>query len=295
MTSPVIDTDLSEIIFVPTEGVDFKLDYCGLVGNKEAWRWISCGPTFSDNYSSHEPFNSQAAAVDDATTVLSNIYNEPADFSALEAVTVPLNITLADSSPYKCGVHFVLYACEGEAGVYWQGLCQEPGESAQWWSKADFSEHASNHGYFSERYAAADAIYCFHRLRKHDAVSSLTLCYELGLPVEQILEEHFIRLTVSQASGYGSVDDDVEAMSLEAKREVLIDRTKADVFIAECHSWESIAFTYEDGTTFTNAERYQEGYGVVIRMDTADWAKWLVGYETIEEVQLEQAAASLSG
>ena len=288
MAPSAIDTALPEIIFVPTEGVDFKLDYYGLLDNKEAWRWTSCGPTFGNSYSSREPFTSQAAAVDDATTFLTDISHEPFDVSDLEAITTPLDISLPDISPYQSGVHFALYTCEGEEGVHWQGLCHEPGQesdkSDQWWSEADFSEHASNHCYFNKRYAAASAIYCFHRLRQHSAVSSLTLCYELGLPVEQIIEEHFVRLTVSQASGYGSAEGDVEALSLEAKKEAYIDRTEAVAFMAECYGWQSIAFTYEDGTTFTNAERYQEGYGVVLQIDVDDWAKWLEEYEIVEDI-----------
>lgn len=119
MTPSVIDTDLPKIIFVPTEGIDFKLNYCGLLDNKEAWKWTSCGPTFGNSYSSREPFNSQAAAVNDATTFLTSLYSEQLDFSDLEAITTSLDITLPDISPYQSGVHFALYTCEGEEGVYW--------------------------------------------------------------------------------------------------------------------------------------------------------------------------------
>ena len=208
--------------------------------------------------------------------------------------TSVIHTDLPEISPYQIGVHFALYSGEGGSDVHWKGLCQKPNESAHWWGEEDFSDQGSNRGYFNERSAVADAIYCLHRLRGHSAVAALTICYELALPVHQIIEEHFIRLTVSQSSGYGAHDGDVEAMSLTAKEEALIDRTKADAFIAECHGWQNIAFTYEDGTTFTNADRYQEGYGVVLHIDTNDWSKWLIDYETVEDTKPEQVAASLS-
>ncbi len=294
MTQSVDDTNLCEVAFVPIEGVDFTLYNCEPVVEQRAWVWASGGPMFSDDYNSAEPFSSRAAAIKDAISFLTRVYDEPVDFSDLEASTTCLDIELSDTAPYQSGVHFALYTHEDREGFYWQGLCQEPNESNLWWGAADFSEFCSDTGYFNERYAAAAAIYCFHRLRKHSAVSSLTLCYELGLPIEQIVEEHFVRLTVSQASGYGSSEGDIEALSIEAKEEVCINRTEAAAFIAECHDWQGIAFTYEDGTTFTNAERYQEGYGVVLQIDTDDWAKWLTGYEIVEDVDSKYVTADLT-
>lgn len=232
-------------------------------------------------------------SVRDAASFLTPVYDEQVDFSDLKASTTCIDIELSDTAPYQCGVHFALYAYADQEGVYWQGLCQKPNGSDRWWGEADFSKSCSDTGYSNERYAAADAIYCFHRLRQHSAVTSLTLCYELGLPIEQITEEHFVRLTVSQASGYGSTEGEVEALSLEAKEEVCIGQTEATAFMAECYDWQGIAFTYEDGTTFTNAERYQEGYGVVLQIDTDDWAKWLAGYKTVENIDPNYVAAFL--
>ena len=60
----------------------------------------------------------------------------------------------------------------------------------------------------------------FHRLREYSAVDAISLCYELTLPIHQIVEEHFLRITVSQASGYGARDGDVEAMSLRTHSEL---------------------------------------------------------------------------
>ena len=260
---------------------------------RRPWEWTSCGPTFSDEYSSDDTFSSQAAAIQDATTFLSGLYNAPPE--ALEAAAPLLDIELAEISPYECGVHFALCTHEEREGVYWQGLCQEPGEADLWWGEGDFSEYVSDRGYDNTHYAAADAIYCFHRLRGHSAEDSLTLCYELALPVHQIIEEHFIRLTVSQASGYGAADGDVDAMSLEEKEDACINSREAAAFMAECHGWQSIAVTYDDSTTFTNADRYHEGYGVVLQIDADDWAKWLAGYELVEDTDSDYVAAYLAG
>ena len=293
MTNPVISGQLPEDTFIPVEGTDFELDYRGLIEGEEAWEWTSCGPTFSDNYSSDDTFSSQSVAIQDATAFLTSIYNESADLSGIEETATGIDIELAETSPYQSGVHFALYTCEDREGVYWQGLCQEPGEQALWWSEGDFSEYVSDRGYYNAQYAAADAIYCFHRLRQHSAVDAIALCYELALPVHQVIEEHFVKLTVSQASGSDSCEGDVEAMSLAAKEEAMIDRAGAEAFMAECHGWQDISVTYEDGTTFTNAERFNSGYGVVLYIDTGDWAKWLAGYALVEDPNPEYVAADL--
>ena len=170
MTTSTADAYPSESAFVPAEGVDFELDYRGLIDGEEAWEWTSCGPTFSDNYSSDDTFYSQDAAIQDATTFLVSVYSEPADFSDLEETATDIDIELAEPSPYQSGVHFALCRYPDREGVHWQGLCQEPGEQALWWGEGDFSEYVSDRGYFNAQYAAADAIYCFHRLRQHGAV-----------------------------------------------------------------------------------------------------------------------------
>ena len=293
MTTHSTDAYPSASSFVPTEGVDFELDYRGLVEGEEAWEWTSCGSTFSDNYSSDDAFTSQAAAVQDAVTFLTSVYNNPPDLSDLEETATCIDIELSEVSPYQSGVHFALCRYPDKEGVHWQGLCQEPNEQSRWWNEGDFSEYSSDRGYSNARYATADAIYCFHRLRQHSAVDAITLCYELALPIHQIVEEHFVKLTVSQASGYGSCDGDVEAMSLAAKEEALIDRTEAEAFMAECNGWQDVSVTYEDGTTFTNAERFNGGYGVVLYIDSEDWAKWLAGYELAEDPDSEHIAAYL--
>ena len=292
-TLPVVDANLPELEFIPAEGIDFTLDYRGLVDGQEAWEWMSCGPIFSDNYSSNKNFRRQADAVNDASTFLASVYNEPFDFSDLEENSVGIDIQLPNTSLYQSGVHFSLFTYVDREGVYWQGLCQEAGERDRWWGEADFSGHCSERGYLDARYAAADAIYRLHRQRDFSAADALTLCYELELPANQILADYFIDLTVSQVLARDSSPVDIDAMSLKAKEEAVIDQTEAAAFIADCQGWNSIAFAYEDGTTFTSAERYQEGFGVVLQIDKNDWAKWLAGYEILENVDSVFVAAFL--
>ena len=83
-------------------------------------------------------------------------------------------------------------------------------------------------------------------------------------------------------------------MSLAAKEEALIDCTEAEAFMAECHGWQDVTVTYEDGTTFTNAERFNGGYGVVLHIDSDDWAKWLAGYELVEDPNPEYVSRPTS-
>ena len=126
---------------VATEASDFTLHQ-----QNGSWHWYSCGPIFSDNYRSEDGFDTQAEAITDAVDFLTSVYNSDAednDFSELESAT-SIDIELGDTSPYQSGVHFALYEYEDNPGVHWQGLCQEPGESSQWWNTdADFAHLVS--------------------------------------------------------------------------------------------------------------------------------------------------------
>ena len=292
-TISVITADLPELEFVPTEGTDFVIDYRGDVDGQEVWGWTSCGPLFGDSYSNSEIFTSQAAAVKDASDLLADVHNESDDFLDSDVTSTGVDFQLPETSPYQSGVHLSLCTLTGREGIHWQGLCQEAGERERWWGEADFSECSSDQGHFNARYAVADAVYCLHRQRDFSAVDALTLCEKLELPVEQLVADRFIPLTVSQSLSSNSTVNDIEAMSLEAKEEVIINRSEAAAFIAECQGWQSIAFEYEDGTTFTSEQRCREGFGVVLQMDKTDWAKWLAGYEIAEKIDIKMPVASL--
>ena len=99
MTTSPADAYPSDSAFVPAEGIDFELDYRGLIDGEEAWEWTSCGPTFDDNYSSDDAFTSQAAAVQDAVTFLTSVYTNPADFSDLEATATCIDIEPVRNQP----------------------------------------------------------------------------------------------------------------------------------------------------------------------------------------------------
>ncbi|MGB3298510.1 MAG: hypothetical protein WBA76_09600 [Phormidesmis sp.] len=94
--------------------------------------------------------------------------------------------------------------------------------------------------------------------------------------------QSIIALVVSQASGYGARDGDIEAMDLQSKREIYIKRDKAPEFIADCIGWSDIVVTYDDGTTFDRTTRFEAGYGVVLTIRPEDWEEWLLGFELVD-------------
>ena len=78
----------------------------------------------------------------------------------------------------------------------WQGLCQEPNETSQWWNTdADFAHLVSDRGYFNAHYAAADCIFSLHTERGYSIEEAITLVYELALPVHVVIEENQAEVT----------------------------------------------------------------------------------------------------
>lgn len=89
-----------------------------------------------------------------------------------------------------------------------------------------------------------------------------------------------ITLTVEQDN-----DDNraVNALEIGADRkEVIVSYQEADDFMADCQGWNDIAVRYQDGTTFTNRDRFLLGYGVVLTISPQDWASWLQAFEVTE-------------
>ncbi|NJM98268.1 MAG: hypothetical protein HC800_14905 [Phormidesmis sp. RL_2_1] len=107
------------------------------------------------------------------------------------------------------------------------------------------------------------------------------------------MPQQLITLTVSQASGYGAQDGDIDALSLVTKREACIDRSEAPEFIADCQGWSDIVVQHDDGTTLDKADRFEAGYGVVLQISADDWAHWLAGYEVVDTAP-EHVAAYLA-
>ena len=163
------------------------------------WHWYSSGPVFDDNYCSEDGFDTQAEAIADAADFLTSVYNsrpEDNDFNELEDPATSIDIDLADASPYQSGVHFALYEYDDNPGVRWQGLCQEPNETSQWWNTdADFAHLVSDRGYFNAHYAAADCIFSLHTERGYSIEEAITLVYELALPVHVVIEENQAEVT----------------------------------------------------------------------------------------------------
>lgn len=178
--------------FTATEGVDFTLHE--LHGY---WHWYSQGPQFGDDYCSEDGFTTKAEAIADAVEFLTTLYHSGIaenDLSQFLPATALVDIELAEISPYQSGVHFAVY--QREDGWYWQGLCQEPDESAQWWDgDADFAHLASDRGYATARLAAADCLFSLHTERGYSVEEAVTLVYELALPVHTVIDENRAAVT----------------------------------------------------------------------------------------------------
>ena len=191
-----IDVDLPDL-FTATEDVDFTLHEL-----HDYWHWYSQGPHFGDNYCSEDGFDTPAVASADAVEFLTTLYSTGLAENDLTQLLPAANLTdieLADISPYQSGVHFAIYQREEEEeeeGWHWQGLCQEPDESAQWWdSDDDFAHLSSDRSYFNANLAAADCIFSFHLERGYSIEEAVTLVYELALPVHVVIEENRAAVT----------------------------------------------------------------------------------------------------
>lgn len=95
--------------------------------------------------------------------------------------------------------------------------------------------------------------------------------------------DSLIELVVSQGCGYGAQDGDIDAMALDSKRDVIIGRAEAPQFIADCVGWEKPAVQYDDGRAINKADRFEEGYGVVLKINLENWERWLSEFERIDD------------
>lgn len=188
-----IDADLPDLITV-TETVDYTLHEL-----QGYWHWYSSGPHFGDNYCSEDGFDTKAEAIADAVEFLTTLYNAgiaESGTSQIPPAATLTDIELADISPYQSGVHFAIYQPDSENGWYWQGLCQEPNESAKWWGDDDdFAHLTSDRGYYNARLAAADCLFSLHTERGYSVEEAVTLVYELALPVHTVIDENRAAVT----------------------------------------------------------------------------------------------------
>ena len=186
-----LDAELPEL-FSATEDIDFVLHE--LYGY---WHWYSQGPQFGDDYCSEDGFETPTAARADAESYLTSLYHSDTgenELTQLLPATALADIELAESSPYQSGVHFAIY--QQADGWYWQGLCQEPNETEQWWhSDDDFAHLTSDRGYRNAQLATADCLFSLHTERGYSVEAAVTLVYELALPVYAVIEENRAAVT----------------------------------------------------------------------------------------------------
>lgn len=67
-------------------------------------------------------------------------------------------------------------------------------------------------------------------------------------------------------------NDDIAALNIAPypdRLEAVIDRTDAAAFMADCQGWD--------------ADRFEQGFGIVVTMSAEKWAEWLDLYASVEE------------
>lgn len=108
-----------------------------------------------------------------------------------------------------------------------------------------------------------------------------------------------VRLAVEQ-----STDDPADICAMEilqyedgspkGGQEVVVERDEAAEFMADCTDWTWIVHEFQDtdGRTvgLTAADRYHQGYSVVLVMAEADWATWVEAYGVAEELDPDVVA-----
>ncbi|MBE9064268.1 hypothetical protein [cf. Phormidesmis sp. LEGE 11477] len=202
-----VDQMLSELADINTpfpidEGIGFEI-----YSIENLWHWESCGPVYADDYCSEDGFSCVIDCVVDAIAWLDNVLEMEEEGQRIDNASEsrPIIIELPENSPYQLGIHFALYQNVGEAGIRWHGLCQERGESSQWWGEGDFSHLKSDKDYFNAYIAAADCVFALHIDRGHRLEKAADLVSNLGLPVftviqeiEQPITEHLRQLQVTE-------------------------------------------------------------------------------------------------
>ena len=124
-----------------------------------------------------------------------------------EETATCIDIELAEPSPYQSGVHFALCTLprprrRALARVYAKNRASSRGGGA----KLTSANTVSDRGYYNAHYAAADAIYCFHRLRQHSAVDAIdAVATNSRCRFIRLSKSTSFKLTVSQASGSDSL------------------------------------------------------------------------------------------
>ena len=74
-------------------------------------------------------------------------------------------------------------------------------------------------------------------------------------------------------------DGDICALNIAPppdRLEAVIDRSEAPAFMADCGGWD--------------ADRFEQGFGIVVMMSAGNWAAWLNAYASVEENAAYNAA-----
>ena len=74
-------------------------------------------------------------------------------------------------------------------------------------------------------------------------------------------------------------DGDICALNIAPppdRLEAVIDRSEAPAFMADCEGWD--------------ADRFEQGFGIVVMMTADDWDRWLDEYASVEKNDAYMAA-----
>lgn len=102
----------------------------------------------------------------------------------------------------------------------------------------------------------------------------------------------YVQITVANEDGNISA---LEILSYDdgtpkGGREVIAPADEAPNFVTDCLGWSEPAITYDDGSCVDKADRFDQGYSVVLQIRSSDWAAWL---EMFEVCDLDDEAAAL--
>ncbi len=94
----------------------------------------------------------------------------------------------------------------------------------------------------------------------------------------------YVQITVANEDGNISA---LEILSYDdgtpkGGREVIAPAYQAPNFVNDCMGWSEPAITYDDGICVDKAERFDQGYSVVLQIRSSDWAAWLDQFEVAD-------------
>lgn len=92
------------------------------------------------------------------------------------------------------------------------------------------------------------------------------------------MSKNTVRLT-AQLVGNGDINA-LNTAQYPDRLEAVIDSAEAPDFVDDCQDWD--------------ADRFEQGFGIVVTMSAENWAAWLDAYASVEENEAYAAAYAMS-